>query len=427
MSELAIRRRRFDTGRPKEPELIRRHRPDYLLLIFVVLLMMLGLVVLYSIQPALQSTYETGFVGRQIIFTTVGISVFLLTSRIKLKFFETFATTFFVTALALSLLLSLLSLLPGSPMVACVNGACRWLDLGFTTFQPVEYLKFALVMYLAVFLAARIREGTIANAKETLLPVGIATGLAGLLIVVFQQDLGSGLILLAITAVMVFVAGLPGKHLLWAFGAMAAMGVLSIVAQPHRIERVLTFFGSSAATEASNYHSQQALIAIGSGGFFGKGLANGVQAFGYLPEAANDSIFAVIAEAFGFVGTLAILLIFGGLIYRLVLLVERSQRPEFKLIAAGITAWVGAHIFVNIAAMMGVVPLTGITLPFLSFGGSSLLLTMVAMGVAFSLSRYTAHKKDINTDKEAARDESNLRGRRVRRPRHTDPSRYQRT
>lgn len=425
MSEFAIRGNRRGRQSTGEPELIRRHRPDFLLVIFVVFLMMLGLVVLYSINPALNQSYEQNFIGKQVLFLFLGLGVFFLFTKLSLKKIEKAAMALVVLSVAASLLLAFLSLLPGDPLVSCVNGACRWFDFGFTSFQPAEFLKYALMVYLAVLLAARMREGTLQQPKETLLPIGIVTGIMSFLVIVLQKDMGSGIVLIAIAAAMLFMAGLRLKYLLAAFGAVAGVGLLLIVTSPHRIERVLTFVGHHAATDASNYHSEQALIAVGSGGFFGRGLAQGVQAFGYLPEAANDSIFAVVAEVFGFVGTVAILLVFGGLIYRLIIITDRSERPEFLLMMTGITAWVGTHIIVNIGAMIGIIPLTGITLPFLSFGGTSLVFTMAVMGMAFHMSRYTSYKRTDN-QQEVSTDENRYRGRRLGGARNARSSRYQR-
>ncbi len=419
----------FRSGRDKraanEPDLIRRHRPDYLIVVFMVFLMMLGLVVLYSINPALNRSYESSFIGKQVLFLFLGLGVFFIASRIPLSFLQKIAPVVLAGSIILGFLMALLSLLPGTPLVYCYNGACRWLDLGIASFQPAELMKLAILLYLAVFLAARMREGTLQDPKRTLLPVGIAVGLLSLIVIVIQKDMGSGLIILAVSAVMLYVAQLKMKYFLAALGVLVGAGLLFIVTAPHRMERIFTFFNHSNATDASNYHIEQALIAVGSGGFFGQGLAHGIQAFGYLPEAANDSIFAIVAEIFGFTGTVAILAIFGALIYRLLVTLDRSRRPEFQLIMAGVVAWVGSHIVINIAAMIGLVPLTGITLPFLSFGGTSLLFIMFIMGIAFNISHYTDHKNSI-AKKESDTDENRRGGRGVRRPRHASSSRYQR-
>lgn len=422
-SDIAIRSARR-SGTFKEPELIRRHRPDFLLVIFMVFLMMLGLVVLYSINPALEQRYENNFILKQVVFLFLGLGAFLAASRFPLRLLEKIAPMMLVAGVGMSLLLLLLSFLPGQPLVTCVGDVCRWFDLGVVSFQPAEFLKFALIMYMAVFLSARMREGKLNERHESLIPIAVIIAVISFIIIVLQRDMGTGAVLLAIAAAMLFIAGIQMKYFMTALGVMLAAGVLMIVSSSHRIERVMTFIGHNAATDASTYHIEQALIAIGSGGFFGLGLAQGVQAFGYLPEAANDSIFAVLAEVFGFVGTLAILLVFAGLVYRLIVITDISGRPEFRLMMIGITTWIGSHIIVNIGAMIGVIPLTGITLPFLSFGGTSLIFIMAAMGVAFQISRYTSHKSAIS--QERARDENHYRGRRFGGSRDTRTRRYQR-
>lgn len=418
MSNLSLRSGR-NTKNKEERELLRRHRPDYLLVIFMVVLMMTGLIVLYAIGPALPVGYE---INRQFFFLLFGVVAFLFASRFPVRIMLQLATTLLIVAVAASVLMTFLGLLPGNPLVLCYNGACRWYDFGAFSFQPAELLKFALMLYLAVFLAARSRSGKLQNIKETLLPVGIIVGLLAFLVIVLQKDMGTGIVVVAIGLSMLFAVGIKTRYLLLSLGAVAGVALLLIITSPHRIARVLTFLNHDAASDAATYHIQQALIAIGSGGLFGRGLAQSVQAFGYLPEAANDSIFAIVAEKFGFIGTIAILCIFAALLYRLLLVLDRSEKLEFRLILSGIVGWIGAQIVVNIGAMLGLIPLTGITLPFLSFGGTSLIFIMIIMGLAFQISRYTVYKRTNQGDA----DENRRGGRRVRRTRDASLSRYQR-
>jgi cell division protein FtsW len=164
------------------------------------------------------------------------------------------------------------------------------------------------------------------------------------------------------------------------------------------------------------YHIDQALIAVGSGGLTGKGLGQSIQAFGYLPEAANDSIFAILAEIFGFLGTIAVLAIFAALLYRLVYIVDRSANIYYRMLVAGVFGWVFSHTVVNIGAMLGIFPLTGITLPFVSFGGTSLLFMLAALGLTLQISRYTGHQT-LPGDNLGGSNEDRRRGRGVGRPR----------
>jgi cell division protein FtsW len=184
----------------------------------------------------------------------------------------------------------------------------------------------------------------------------------------------------------------------------------------------LTFFNPTTAADTSSYHINQAAIALGSGGFFGKGLGQSVQAFGYLPEAVNDSIFAILGETFGFVGLVIILVIFAALLRRIIMVMDSTVDPTWRLIVAGIFGLIATHLVVNVGAMTGVFPLTGVTLPFLSFGGTSLLFTMIGLGLVFNISRFTTHQK-IVTEKQ---DESSQRRRGLGWSRDTRGSRLKR-
>jgi cell division protein FtsW len=177
-----------------------------------------------------------------------------------------------------------------------------------------------------------------------------------------------------------------------------------------------------ADAQGDGYHISQALIAIGSGGIVGQGLGRSVQAFGYLPEAANDSIFAVVAEKFGFVGSVLLIALFGMLLFRIVSIIERTPDMFARLVATGILAWITAHILINIGAMLSLLPLKGITLPFISYGGSSLLFTMAAIGLLLQISRFTVPKARMSSYKGGTHEGTRLGGR-DRRPRYANVSR----
>ncbi|PLS80796.1 hypothetical protein CYG49_04185, partial [Candidatus Saccharibacteria bacterium] len=216
------------------------------------------------------------------------------------------------------------------------------------------------------------------------------------------------------------------RYLAAGAAGLLGVGVLLIITSPHRIERVVTFFNPSAAGEAERYHIHQAAIALGSGGFSGRGLGQSIQAFGYLPEAVNDSIFAIFGESFGFVGLVVVLCIFFALLLRLLKIIDHIHDCTQRLLVAGVFGWVATHAIVNIGAMTGVFPLTGVTLPFLSFGGTSLLFIMTALGIAFHISRYTSHQLVTQTTK-AGGSYANSRSRRgLGRTRHASASGYQR-
>jgi cell division protein FtsW len=377
---------------------VRRHRPDYLILLFSGLLLLLGLVVLYAISPARVELINVGghtldqahFMQRQLLYLFAGIVCFGIAAAVPLRWWQKNAGKLVVAGLALSLLLFLLGA-AGSGLALCAGGACRWFDFGIITFQPAELLKFALLIYMAVFLGKRMQEGKLNSFSETLMPISIILGVAAVLIIGLQKDMGTGITLVGIIASMLFIGGLKLRYMLLGTAAVGVLGVLSILIAPHRMERVQTFLNPAMSDAASNYHITQATIAIGSGGVTGVGLGESIQAFGYLPEAVNDSIFAIMGEIFGFIGAVTILVIFFALLHRLLKVIDHTMDPTQRIIVAGVFGWIATHVVVNVGAMVGVLPLTGVTLPFLSFGGSSLIFIMLAMGIALQISRYTTH------------------------------------
>jgi cell division protein FtsW len=195
--------------------------------------------------------------------------------------------------------------------------------------------------------------------------------------------------MVAIIGIMAFVAGLPLKRISLIVGVVVVGVILAISTSAYRRDRVATFINPTRDCQGAGYQSCQALIAVGSGGIAGLGLGNSVQAFGYLPEAANDSIFAVVAEKFGFIGVTSLIALYAALCASLKRIIERTVDPFSRLLVIGILAWLSTQAIINIGAMIGVLPLKGITLPFISYGGTSILFVMAALGVVFQISRYT--------------------------------------
>ncbi len=416
--------------------LVRRHRPDYQLTLYAGILLAIGLIVLYAISPArVELINLTGskldqahFMQRQLLYLLAGIGAFVAAAWLPLKTWTRLAGWFLLAGLGLSLLLAVFGWLH-IPLALEAGGAVRWFNLGVVSFQPAEILKFSLLLYTAAFLAGRKAEGRVNSPADTLLPLGLLMGVVLLFIIVLQKDMGTGITMIGIVLSMLYIAGLSFKNFLMTAGILASIGLLLVVTSPHRLERISTFFNPVAANSAaSGYQIAQAKIAIGSGGLMGKGLGQSVQAFGYLPEALNDSIFAILGEKFGFIGLVSILAVFYALLFRLVKLIEQTAEPAWQLIAAGIFGWIGTHAVVNIGAMVGLLPLTGITLPFLSFGGTSLLFIMLVLGIAFHISRYTNHQLSgkLNASDEGEKAYARFGGRRgIGRPRHPGSGTYQ--
>jgi cell division protein FtsW len=204
-----------------------------------------------------------------------------------------------------------------------------------------------------------------------------------------QSDLGSTGVIVAMMGLMAFIAGLPMKRVLMVVAIIGIGTLLAVAAVPYRRERLLAFTHPESDCLNAGYQACQALIAVGSGGMAGLGLGKSVQAYGYLPEAANDSIFAIYAEKFGFIGCIVLLAILAGFFYRLKYIAEHTPDAFSRLLVAGVLSWLSVQAFINIGAMIGLLPLKGITLPFISYGGTSVVFASAAVGIVFQISRYT--------------------------------------
>lgn len=369
----------------KEPEM-RRHRPDYWMLVIVAFLVVIGLTVVYAISPALSATNGgsgSHYVSRQIIAIGLSIVAFFITSRVPLRQWQRWQKPLLIIA-ALGTLIALITpVVPQYP-------AHRWIRLGGLSLQSVEALKFALLIWLGALLAQRSREGVLANGKLTLQPLIIALVVIGLVVAGVQSDLGSTGVIVAMMGAMAFIAGMPMRRVLTIVAIVGIGTVLAVSAIPYRRERLLTYLHPANNCLTTGYQACQALIAVGSGGIVGLGLGRSVQAYGYLPEAQNDSIFAIYAEKFGFIGSMILVGLFVTLFARLRLIVERSQDMFSRLVVAGILAWLSTQMIINVGAMIGLLPLKGITLPFVSYGGTSVLFVGAALGLVFQISHYTS-------------------------------------
>jgi len=409
--------------------LVRTHRGDYQLVLFIGLLVLIGLTVLFAISPYQIELINAGggnldqghYMLKQLAYLFAGSVAFVVAASIPVRIWQKYAAKLLLFALLLCALLFVLGLGNIAPAF-CHNGACRWYNIGFATFQPAELTKFAVLIFLASFLGKRIARDRLSSVGDTLLPVGIVLAVVSFFIIGLQKDMGTGLTVIGAVTAMLVVGGLHRRLLLLLGGGMVAAGVLFIIFSPHRIARVLTLVNSSGVSDSASYHIDMATVAIGSGGFFGRGLGNGVQAFGYLPEALNDSIFAVLGETFGFLGLVVILGIFFALLRRVVRVSRQVEDPVMQMLAAGVFGWLASHIIINVGAMIGILPLTGVTLPFLSFGGTSLLFMMAALGLVFQISRYTTHR----TLTTGGQHETTDSRRRVGRTRHAGARHYQR-
>lgn len=418
---------------PAEPdELNRKHRPDYKIALYMGLLMMLGLVVIYAIGPqranVLNNAYgsdysDTYFFAKQAISLVVALLAFVVAAYTPYKWFVNHSGKLVIAGFAACIALVLANW-AGLDIAQASLGAVRWFNLGILgSFQPAEFLKFGILIFIAGFLGAKAKRGRVNDLQETLYPIAIVIALAMFFIIIVQKDLGTGISLISIVAAMLMVAGINKKIGLSILGIVLVAGVLLIAIAPHRIDRIVTFLqgdNTSVVDDPNSYHIEQAKIAIGTGGLFGVGIGNSVQATGYLPEAINDSVFAIMGETFGFIGLVAIIVLFTALMMRLLKVMDGLVDMRLKLLAAGVFGWFGSHVILNIASMVGIFPLTGITLPLLSFGGTSMMFIAAALGIVFQLSHYTVHPSRI---KETYNENSNSR-RRVGWARNTSSRRH---
>jgi cell division protein FtsW len=388
------------------------------------LLMLIGLVVMYAIGPQRANVLnnaqganfsDTYFVVKQVISLVLAIVAFVIVSKVPFRWFQKNAEKILIIGLALCVLLVLFgNILDLKSIAQCSLGACRWFELGpLGSFQPAEFLKFGVLVYLATFLSVRIRQGLLNDVQKTIIPVIGVTLVALFFVVILQKDMGTGLALASIVASILMVSGVSRKIGAQLLIGAVILGIISVVIAPHRIERILTFVqgdNQSATADDTGYHIRNAMIALGTGGLFGRGIGNSIQATGYLPEAINDSVFAIMGETFGFIGVTVILGLFTALLMRLLRITDHMPDMAMKLAVAGIFGWLVAHVVLNVASMVGVFPLTGITLPLLSFGGTSMIFITGALGLAFQLSRYTSHDTIVENREDASENTRSRRG-----------------
>lgn len=354
--------------------------------IFFVLIIF-GLVMLSSagiIEGQKKFDTSSYYLTHQILFGLLpGLALFFLVAKIPYRKWRTFA---FPVLLAVVVLLMLV-FVPG--LGVGVRGAQRWLNIRIATIQPSEFLKFGLIIYLAAWFNGReprrLRVGAPTGASG-LIPFFLVLGFVAILLVI-QPDFGTLGIVMLIAAGMYFFSGAR----LWHFGVLIAVLALLLaalsIAAPYRFDRIKAFLNPQADKQNTSYHINQALISIGSGGIFGVGYGQSQQKFNYLPEPVGDSIFALIVEELGFVGGVALIGLFVVFLISLMRIAQQSHDPFARLLVLGVAVWIGGQAFLNIAAISGLMPLTGVPLPLISFGSSSLVSIMAAMGIVDNIAK----------------------------------------
>lgn len=362
---------------------MKRHAPDYVILLAVLTLAGIGVVMVFSassVMAGLRFHNPYYYLERQALWMVFGTIAMLMTMHIDYHRWKPFARVAFI----INLLLLIVVLIPHLGLER--NGARRWLGYGPAQFQPSELMKIAFVLFLAQVLS---RDKTkLRDFWRGLVPyLALLALVFGL--IMLEPDMGTALAMAGTVVVILFAAGARLGHLM-ALGASAVPMLLGLIwIAPYRLRRFMSFLDPQADPQGTGYHILQALYAFGSGGFFGVGLGAGKLKFGYLPENHTDSIFAMIGEELGFIGAVVVIILFFLFTWRGLQVATRSPDAFGALLAVGLTATISVQAFLNIAVITASIPFTGIPLPFVSYGGTNLVITMAGVGMLLNVSRYS--------------------------------------
>jgi cell division protein FtsW len=375
---------------------------EYHLLVLVTLgLVAFGLVMVYSASSAralLSADAPSYYLKRQAIYALMGLVALVVLSRVDFHRLR-HATN---SLLGATFILLVAVLVIGT----AVNGARRWIPIGFMNFQPSELAKLSLALWTAALLARRPAPQTLGELAK---PIGVVVGAACALILV-EPDLGTAIAIAIMVCAVLVVSGTRLRLLASAGGIGITVVLLAIWLEPYRRERIFSFLDPWHDPQGAGFQSVQAMIALGSGGVFGVGLGESVQKIYYLPEASTDMIFAIVGEELGLIGAAGVIAAFAVFAYAGFNIALRCRDPYGKRLAAGITALICGQAAVNVSAVMGLAPLTGIPLPFVSYGGSSLVVGLAAVGILLNIASNHAVVRETEVPD---------RGRRNRRTRAT--------
>jgi cell division protein FtsW len=356
----------------------------WLLAATITVLILLGLVMTFS-ASFVQSTSDTGdafwIFQRQLLWCALGVPMMAALAVSDYRSLRRFA----VPVLVISLVLAALVLVPGLGVKA--NGARRWFSLGPISMQPSELLKLTVPLAVASVLAARWPRLRGGDLRSLLIPAVPIIGLAALL-VMGGPDLETAALIVAIGGLCLYAAGLPLRIIATGLCTTIALAVLAVAATPFRRARIEAWLDPMAHSGTFGYQTVQGYIALGSGGVFGRGLGQGRGQWLYIPNAHTDFIFAIIGEELGLVGAMFVLLLFVALAIGGIRTAKRAPDPFGRLLAAAITGWLLMQGSMNMGSVVGLLPVTGVTLPLVSFGGSSLVVTMLALGILLSIARH---------------------------------------
>lgn len=365
---------------------LRKKRPDYWLALAIFALVLFGLIAIYSVSKyySLQITdgsTDKYYLSKQLTWVSIGIVIWFVFQGIDYKFWQRQTRFMFIATITLLIL----------PLIFGHDNErspTRWISIAGQQFQPSELAKLTAIFYLSGWFSSMEAEDT----RKKTLPFFLFVGLLSVLMLL-QKDFGTLSVMLGIAGVMYIVAGASAANLAGGLGLAGVLFWLAIKIEPYRLKRFTTFLNPESDTLGSGYHIRNALIAIGSGGLWGLGFGRSKQKYLYLPEAHTDSIFAIVAEELGFLRASLIVLVFGFVGMRGFRIAKHAPDGYASLLATGITTWLVWQAFINIGAMLSILPLTGVPLPFISYGGSSLLILLAASGILINISKYASYDK----------------------------------
>lgn len=363
---------------------------DYSLKFIIYFLLVFGLIILYSTSSynGRVNFNDSGYyLKHQLINTIIGVVGMEIVSRIDYRFWKRFALIAYGASIVMTFLVKF------SPLGVTRNGARRWLGFGNLSFQPAEFAKIALIIFLAVFVC---ELGKNIRRRKSLGAIMVLTGVMAFFVYAFTDNLSTGIIVMGIGIVVAFVAFPDYKEFIIGAVALSALVTIFLFFIFHfvtltddtsfRLKRLFAWRNPENYTSNIGYQTLQALYAIGSGGLFGKGLGNSIQKLGFVPEAQNDMIFSIICEELGLFGAIAIIFVFGLMLWRFMIIANNAPDLYGSLVMVGIMAHIAIQVILNIAVVTNVIPNTGITLPFISYGGTSVIFLLAEMGLALNIS-----------------------------------------
>lgn len=356
-------------------------RPDYIVLFVTLCLLIIGTVMIYSSSTIVaEQKYGSSlyFLKRHLVYAILGIAGMFIMSRIRYQYWRKIAAT----GMVLSLVLLLIVFIPG--LGVTINGARRWIRIMGFTFQVSEFVKIALVIFLAHFLVKKIEYGQTDVRRVFAVPLACTMIVTAL--VLAQPDFGTAMILIAVMLILFYLAGIHLRYLIGFIAALIPVGVLLVIFEGYRLKRIFAFLHPWDDRQGAGFHIIQSFLCFGSGGAFGVGLGNSVQKLYYLPEPHTDFIFSIIGEECGFVGVSLVIILFAVLIMRGFVISFSTSDTFGSLLAAGMSTVIAMEVCINIAVVMGMLPTKGLVLPFVSYGGTSLVMSLAAVGILLNIS-----------------------------------------